>query len=211
MLKAVIFDFDGVLHNTFDFHRAKIKEFTGKDISEDCYKDIHDGNFYENKDNLIRDTDWSKYIKYIHPEQSRLKIKDEIRDVLKELGKKYELFIISSGGVKNISGCLGNNGILNIFTEVLGFETNTSKIDSFRSILKKHRLSADECIFITDTLGDIKEAKSVGVKTIAVDFGFHSKERLKRGEPYRIISCFGELMAVIEDMSDVCVVPEIKD
>ena len=198
MLKAVIFDFDGVLHNTFDFHRAKIKEFTGKDISEDCYKDIHDGNFYENKNNLIRDTDWSKYVKYIHPEQSKLKIKDEIRDVLKELGKKYELFIISSGGSRNISDCLGNNGILKIFTEVLGLETYISKIDKFRSIFEKHGLTADECIFITDTLGDILEANKVSVKTIAVDFGFHSKERLKRGEPSKIISCFGELMPVIE-------------
>jgi len=198
MLKAVIFDFDGVLHNTFNFHRAKIKEFTGKDISEDCYKDIHDGNFYENEDNLIRDTDWSKYVKYIHPEQSRLKIKDEIRDVLKELSKKYELFIISSGGSRNISDCLGNNGILNIFTEVLGLETNKSKIDNFKFILERHALKSDECIFITDTLGDILEANKVRVKTIAVDFGFHSKERLKRGEPYRIVSCFGELMPVIE-------------
>lgn len=127
MIKAVIFDFDEVIHDTFEFHRMKLKEFTGHEISEEEYRAIHDGNFYEHKDNVFINTDWEGYVKFIHPEQAAMKIRDEIRQVLIELSQKYELFIISSGCAKNISDYLGNNGISKIFTDVLGFENHRSK------------------------------------------------------------------------------------
>ncbi|MCK5594161.1 MAG: HAD family hydrolase [Candidatus Aenigmarchaeota archaeon] len=198
MIRAIIFDFDGVIHDTFDFHRMKLKQFTGHEISKESYRDIHDGNFYEHEDNVFINTDWDGYVKFIHPEQSALKIKDEIRQVLIELSKKYELFIISSGCAKNISDYLGNNGISKIFTEVLGFENHKSKVDKFKVLFDKYGLCHDNCVFITDTLGDILEANKVGVETVAVDFGFHSKERLEKGRPYKIISCFNEIIPVID-------------
>jgi len=37
-------------------------------------------------------------------------------------------------------------------------------------------------------LGDILEGHEVGVKTIALDSGFHDRERLGQGKPYAIIS-----------------------
>ncbi|MBW6461444.1 MAG: HAD hydrolase-like protein [DPANN group archaeon] len=198
MIKAIIFDFDGVIHDTFEFHRSKLKEFTGHEVSEKSYRDIHDGNFYEHKGNAFTNTDWDGYVKFIHLEQSALKIKVDIRQVLIELNKKYELFIISSGCAKNISAYLGNNGISKIFTEVLGFENHRSKVEKFKMLFDKYRLCHDNCIFITDTLGDILEANKVGVETVAVDFGFHSKERLEKGNPYKIISCFREIIPVID-------------
>ncbi|MBW6451312.1 MAG: HAD hydrolase-like protein [DPANN group archaeon] len=198
MIKAIIFDFDGVIHDTFEFHRSKLKAFTGNDISEKNYKDIHDGNFYDSKCDVLLDTDWAGYITFIHPEQSTMKITDEIRQVLIELNQKYELFIISSGSAKNISDYLGNNGISNIFTEVLGFENHRSKINKFKMLFDTHGLCHDNCIFITDTLGDILEANKVGVETVAVDFGFHSRERLEKGNPYRIISRFSELGPIVD-------------
>jgi len=38
----------------------------------------------------------------------------------------------------------------------------------------------------------------VGIKTIAVDFGYHEKERLQKGNPMKIISNFNELISVVE-------------
>jgi len=33
-----------------------------------------------------------------------------------------------------------------------------------------------------------------------VDFGFHDRERLERGNPFKIVSGFGEMLTVIDDM-----------
>ncbi len=40
---------------------------------------------------------------------------------------------------------------------------------------------------ITDTLGDLKEANQTGIKTIAVTWGVHQREKLKAGSPTVII------------------------
>ena len=53
---------------------------------------------------------------------------------------------------------------------------------------------------MTDTLGDILTANKIGINTIAVDFGFHKKERLKKGNPLKIISKFEDLLGLIKNI-----------
>ncbi len=126
MLKAVFFDFDGVIHNTFDFHRNKVTEFTGIDLSEDEYKDMHNGNFYDHKINKLKGVNWSAYPKYIHAEHSKLEMEQEIKEALCALHKRYRLFIVSSGGGPRIVDYLKNNGVDQLFTEVFQKLRNSS-------------------------------------------------------------------------------------
>lgn len=67
-------------------------------------------------------------------------------------------------------------------------------------LFNKHDFNNEDCIFITDTLGDILEANKVGVKSIAVDFGFHERERLEKGNPFKIISNFKDIRKIIENI-----------
>ena len=53
---------------------------------------------------------------------------------------------------------------------------------------------------MTDTLGDILEGKKAGVTVVAVDFGFHKRDRLEKGEPFRIVSNFDEILEVVEEI-----------
>jgi len=196
MTQAIVFDFDGVLHNTFELHLRTFNylmrdgEFTADD-----YRDLHDGNIYENttlkhKTSLI---DFSQYGETIRSEFISQKIDTHIKTVIKHLSDAYSLFIISSGRGRNIMSYLEQNGLGNAFVKVLGREVHESKIKKFHMVFDEYNLSPDNVIFITDTLGDILEGNEVGVKTIAVDFGFHERERLKKGNPYAIISSFDEL------------------
>ena len=45
-MKAIIFDFDGVLADTADFNKNLTKE-VGHDVSEEEFKAHHDGNVME--------------------------------------------------------------------------------------------------------------------------------------------------------------------
>ena len=67
-------------------------------------------------------------------------------------------------------------------------------------LFEKYDLKPDDCVFITDTLGDILEAKKVNVRSIAVTFGFHDQERLKRGEPLHLVSDFAEIRPLLESI-----------
>jgi phosphoglycolate phosphatase-like HAD superfamily hydrolase len=93
------------------------------------------------------------------------------------------------------------NGLAEIFTEIMGLESHRSKIDKFKMLLSKHGLQDTECVFVTDTLGDILEANKVGLRTIAVDFGFHDRERLAQGRPWKIISDFRELFDSLAEIN----------
>jgi len=46
MIKEVIFDFDGVLIDSFDLIRS-IWDEQGKGVSVDLFKDHHNGNIFE--------------------------------------------------------------------------------------------------------------------------------------------------------------------
>ena len=81
-MKAVIFDFDGVIHDTFDFHRNKVNEFAKVELSEQEFKDIHNGNFFHSIPDGIKSINWEEYRDYVYQEQSSLEIKEETRDVI---------------------------------------------------------------------------------------------------------------------------------
>ena len=72
----------------------------------------------------------------------------------------------------------------------------------FQHLFEKYNLNKDNVLFITDTLGDILAANKIGIKTIAVDFGFHERERLEKGNPLRIVSQFEDLLPSVEEFSN---------
>ena len=196
MIKAIIFDFDGVIHNTFEFHWKNIMDFTNVNLSEEEFKAIHDGNFFDHQHKELENADWKGYRDYIYSKQVQLKMTVEVKDTLLELNQKYPLFIVTGAGFRNISNYLKNNEA-GFFKEILGFEAKKSKIDKFNFIFDKYNLKPEECVFVTDTLGDILEANQVNVKTIAVDFGYHERERLEKGNPWRVISSFKDVLLMV--------------
>jgi len=206
-MKAVIFDFDGVIHDTLQLgHDVNNKLHT--DMSMEDYKDIFNGNIYAHKRVLMEDQDL--FFLLSGPEYEKLEIEEHIKTDLLKLKEKYLLFIISSNSEKIMHKYFEKNKSSNIFKEMLGVETHTSKTEKFKMLFNKYILTKDDCIFITDTLGDILEANRLGIDTIAVDFGFHERERLMKGSPKKIVSHFDEILPAIEEISKSRPVPKPK-
>lgn len=201
-IKAVILDVDGVIHDSFEFHRTRISEFVGVQLSEDVYRTMHNGNFFENTPSKFKDTDWNAYAKHIYREQSELEISQEIKKTLIGLFQQYVLFLVTSGSEVNISASLEFNAISQIFEEVLGRESHESKVEKFKLIFERNNITPDTCMFVTDTLGDIREAHELGIITIGVasDHSFHDRLTLEQGEPYGIISNLKEIHEVLESL-----------
>lgn len=199
-MKAVVFDFDGVIHDTFDFHLQNVREVFGSHIREQDFRDIHNGAFFQDSANALQDVDWEAYRNHVHEDMSKLEMPASTREFLLDLTNRYDLFILSSGGTLIITDYLKNNDVHSAFTEILGLGGFGSKADKFRHIFERHDLTPDQCLFVTDTLGDIMEAKEVGVRTIAIDTGYHDRETLLKGEPHEIISGLEELHRVLESL-----------
>jgi phosphoglycolate phosphatase-like HAD superfamily hydrolase len=131
---------------------------------------------------------------------SNLRMPESTRDFLLHLTKRYELFIVSSGSSRIITDYLKNNSVDSAFTEIIGLEGCSSKAEKFKGIFGDHGLLAEHCLFVTDTLGDILEAKTVGLRTIAIDTGYHDRETLLKGEPHIIISHLKELHPILDSL-----------
>ncbi len=197
-MKAIIFDFDGVIHNTLEIGHDVNNKLYG-DVTLDEYKDIFNVNIY--KSNKVDPAKYELFFEVAQPAYNKLEMRPDIKKELLKLKEKYLLFIISSGSEKIIRTYFENNSASNIFDEILGFETHTSKVEKFKILFKKYNFNKDDCMFVTDTLGDILEANKLGIETIAVDFGFHERERLEKGHPKKIVSHFKDIPLVIEEIA----------
>ncbi len=197
MIKTIIFDFDGVIHDTFEL-AYNINKQIDNSLTSDEYKDFFNGNIYDNK-KVTKDAA-DRFFKLQNEEFEKLRINKEIKKELLKLKERFDLFIITSNMESTLKNYFENNGIMHIFKEVLGIETSHLKVEKFKYLINKYHLNKDNCIFVTDTLGDILEANKVDLNTIAVDYGFHGRKRLAKGNPIKIISDFGDLAVEIDNL-----------
>jgi len=190
MRKLLIFDFDGVIVDSLEpiwkyiknlcqqkyhFHLASKKEFLS----------LFDGNFYtklvdlgfpeENIKNLIKD--FSEGLAIIYPSTN---IFPGVTEVLKNLSHQNEMFVISSSISNLIEKRLKQSNI-NCFNDVIGADKELSKRIKIDELKKNNQGS--ELFLVSDTVGDILEAKESGILTIAVTWGYHSKEHLEGALP----------------------------
>ncbi|MEI6850149.1 MAG: HAD-IA family hydrolase [archaeon] len=195
MIKSIIFDFDGVIHDTFEIG-FRLNKIVNPDITEGEYRDFFNGNLYEHKKG-ITPVRIEKFFELQEKEFEALMIEEEIKQELLKLKKKYKLFIVTSNKEGTLKKYFERSNLSNLFDEILGIETHTSKEEKFKLMFERNKLNKEECIFITDTLGDLLEAQRFGIKTIAVDYGFHDVERLKKGNPIKIISHIKEIEGLL--------------
>jgi len=193
-MKAIIFDFDGVIHDTFDIAYS-INKIIYNDLSTKEYRDFFNGNIYGHK--KITKEASNKYFELQEKAFNGLIIREDIKEELLKLKEKYELFIISSNRKMVLEKYFKDNDVL-VFREILGADESESKVEKFKILFNKYDFGVDDCVFVTDTLGDLLEANKVNVKSIAVDFGFHDRRRLEKGFSCEIISRFKDILPVVD-------------
>lgn len=199
VLKNIVFDFDGVIADTFDINWALSQEHDDTATLED-FLAHHDGNVFAEprikfKPELVH-LFHSEYRKRVLPSHLA-----RAASPLKRLGEKYALYVISSTSEYTISEVLELSGLLTYFTRIMGSETHKSKVEKFRILMREHGVTPDDTIFITDTLGDIREAHQVGIRSIAETFGFHDRARLELGEPFKIVDSWDEIESAVQELS----------
>ena len=67
-------------------------------------------------------------------------------------------------------------------------------------LLDKYKITSEDAVFITDTVGDIVEARECGVRSIAVSWGFHEIETLEKARPAKIVSTPADLLRAIKEI-----------
>jgi phosphoglycolate phosphatase len=199
--KLVMFDFDGVLVNTAEFWFNLHKTSNG-DITWEQFEEMSHGNFIETQRKLLNNASYAypedyekKYVDALHTVFS---VVDVLHDTVLKLADKHILIIVSSASSVIISNFLEKENLAPCFKEVLGYDFHTSKVVKINYLLDKYQISPENSVFITDTLGDVREANECNVKSIGVTWGLHKAHTLKIGNPEIIIDSPIDLLNAVE-------------
>lgn len=184
MGKLLLFDYDGVLVESLHHYYEKVKRalnLMGVDLirSVDDYLTLFEDNFYASlSKNGVDLAKFLEAIKKVEIPTNSMDVHPFMIPVVRKLADKWPLVVISSNSQESIKPLLEKAGILSCFQAVMGAETALSKEEKINIARSRYGAEAKETYYIGDTAGDIKEGKAVGVKTIAVTWGWHDRARL---------------------------------
>jgi|GEM_PF-278186 len=201
--RLVLLDFDGVIADTFHIAHGVAQKVCVR-LTEHEYRKRFDGNIYESSkafftddhgDRCDHDLDW--WAHYVPKFYTHARAFDEMVRTLPELAKKYKLLIVSSSRGDLIRHFIQQHKLENIIEGVYGADVNPKKNEKIEEICANYSVTPQQCVFVTDTLGDINEAAGVGVCSIGVTWGFQNRANLERGNPIAIVDTPSELQKII--------------
>jgi phosphoglycolate phosphatase len=179
-MKLIIFDFDGVIIDSWEHsYKMNLREYT--DTTPEEHRQLFNGNIYNVMatrvpNNPIDTEEKEKWFQEeYYPKKLALPMFPGIEEVIKKLASKYILTINSSASESNTKEFLQKAGLLDLFQDVYGKETSPNKAEKFKLLLEKYQCQPEDALLITDTVGDVLEARECGIKSLLVTYGYQNR------------------------------------
>ena len=196
--KLFLFDFDGVLVDSLDVYIRATRwclEQIGMPIvnSTADYLALFEDNFYEALQNRGINLDAFAQASALYTELQGGDYYGDVRSfpfmppILEALSKDHLLGIISSNSNSAIERIFSRNEYKNFFQATLGADFSLSKKDKIIHALERFQMKRNDTYYIGDTVGDIKEGRLAGIVTVAVTWGWHTREKLVAANPDYVI------------------------
>ena len=210
--EAVIFDFDGVILDSFVVLPVVYKILT-KELNLNIPDHVlESGDFFKVdwKDNLKQlgltsQQEIQKSVEIYHREYAKLEHHimpfKGIKAALEALSKQYKLAIVSSSYVETIESMLIKFELRGYFDCIIGADHGMLKPDPtpFFMCLDFLKVKPEVAVYIGDMDEDVLAARNAKLKkAIAVTYGFHSETRLAKARPDLIISKPEEILEAVK-------------
>jgi phosphoglycolate phosphatase len=224
--RAILFDLDGTLVDTrtasWQLFAETNRAFTlGIDTQEAFFK-AFEGNFFDSLARLVPDpkraADAKAHFMGLLRTRYNPAVIPGMVDVVRALAPQCTLAVLSTNGIEAIRRVLVGAGIATCFSHVFSGDVEPRKAASMRRFLADQRyathrqcspayqdgaealqLQAQEVVLVTDTVGDVAEAREAGVRAIGVSWGMHTEKQLLDAGAERVALWPQELVAWLRD------------
>ena len=201
--KFILFDFDGVIADSFR-PAFEIQKMICPHLTEDMYRKRFEGNINDWEEPISVHTEECRhdidfFTEYIPRMKKEVQIMPEMKSVIIDLEKNFNLVVISSTITSPIQEFLEGRDLANHFVQIMGNDVHKSKVEKIKMVFERYDVKAQDCVFITDTLGDMREAEKMDIGSIGITWGFHMPETLLRGKPFRLVEKPKELLTAVSD------------
>jgi phosphoglycolate phosphatase len=162
---------------------------------------LFDGNLFEGMIDLGLDAHTIEWILAAFQAQigahlHKVKMFEGMAAALKIISRHNTVVIITSNLSPTVRQVLGRYGV-DCVEDILGAEKEKSKVRKIRQTMERY--SQRSAYYIGDTLGDIIEGRKAGASTVAVAWGWHDQEKLRRGSPDFMVTTLRELTKLFEN------------
>lgn len=125
---------------------------------------------------------------------------DGMKELLRHIHHNAEIAIISSSRADVVRGYLEDHGVADIISSVSGGEEGRSKEASLLANMERFSVQPEQTCMVGDAISDIRQGRQAGVKTIAVDWGFHARQLLEKESPDFLADSPRQLLRILHDM-----------
>lgn len=189
-MAVIIFDFDGTIANTFDYTVDFLsRESTRGPVSGDQKAAMHGLSMYGIARRM--GIPWHRLPglffrgrSQMSPAMDNIEPYGGMADVISQLkAKRHKLYILSTNTTRNIDKFLRRHKMENSFEHVYGGVGMFGKTPALRRLLREQGVEPGKAVYIGDELRDIMAAQALGVRVIAVSWGFARHADLKAQGP----------------------------
>jgi phosphoglycolate phosphatase len=206
-MAAIIFDFDGTIADSFDYVAGFLANEAGlPPLSEEQKNQLRGRSMLA----MARQLGYSwwrlpglfikgrrrmgQLMQHVKPFNGMLEVINKLH------AEGHELFIVSSNTVKNVRRFLHSHQLHKYFLEVYGGAGLFGKAPTLRRLLKDQGLEREDGVFIGDELRDVQAAQSIGLRIIAVTWGFARPSDLEALQPTALANEPADLLRILEEL-----------
>jgi phosphoglycolate phosphatase len=208
--RTVIFDFDGTLANTFDqltlIYNQIAPFFRCLPVTSEQQSFLRG----KKPQDLMRQFRIS-YLKLplmlfvarrkLHKDIPHINIFDGIAQALQELRSAgYHLGIMTSNSPKNVKLFLDIHHLDSCFDFICSGWHIFKKDKVLNRLCKKHKIQKKDAAYVGDETRDIIAAKKMGLRVVAVSWGFNTKDSLTALKPEAMANSPWQLLQCIQSL-----------